>query len=117
MSTGHQTGLEGEDAAAAYFEGLGFAVLDRRWKCPEGELDLVVANQALIVFVEVKARATAAAGHAALEGISQAPTRLLAAAEHWMAAHPEALQGRDMRFDVVLIVPSEPVAHIENALQ
>jgi len=115
LSTGHQTGLDGEDEAAQFLEAQGFAVLDRRWKCKEGELDLVAASDRLIVFVEVKARADQGAGQAALERLGADHARLMAAAEQWMAAHPQACGGRDMRFDVVLIVPGAPVTHIENA--
>lgn len=115
MSSGHQTGLDAEDEAARFLEALGFAVLDRRWKCPDGELDLVVASAGMIVFVEVKARADQAAGQAVLERLGADHARLMAAAEQWIAAHPEACEGRDMRFDVVLIVPGAPVTHIENA--
>ena len=115
MSSGHQTGLDAEDEAARFLNAQGFAVLDRRWKCKDGELDLVVASKGLIVFVEVKARADQSAGQAALERLGADHARLMAAAEQWIAAHSEACEGRDMRFDVVLIVPGAPITHVENA--
>src|SRR4051812_29045580 len=41
MNAHIELGRRGEDAAAAYLAGLGWTVLDRNWRCPEGELDIV----------------------------------------------------------------------------
>jgi putative endonuclease len=51
-------GRRGEDAAAAFYERSGFRVVDRNFRCSEGELDLVAARWDVIVFCEVKTRAT-----------------------------------------------------------
>ena len=55
-------GAEGESMAARWYEANGYEVLDRNWRCREGELDLVVRRQRTIVFCEVKTRTTAAFG-------------------------------------------------------
>ena len=45
-----------------WYEAAGYAVLDRNWRCREGELDLVVARERTVVFCEVKTRRGAAFG-------------------------------------------------------
>jgi putative endonuclease len=50
-------GREGEDAAVEYLKGKGFTILDRNWRCAEGELDIVAVDpRHVFVAVEVKTR-------------------------------------------------------------
>ncbi len=55
-------GVAGEALAAAWYEAAGYDVLDRNWRCRDGELDLVCRLGGTVVFCEVKARRTAAYG-------------------------------------------------------
>ena len=48
-------GLEAEGLVCRHLEGLGFTILDRNWRRPWGELDIVASKQGTIHFVEVKA--------------------------------------------------------------
>lgn len=50
-------GRAGEDAALRTYESLGFHLVARNWRCPIGELDLVLHRRGLLVFCEVKTRA------------------------------------------------------------
>lgn len=50
------TGRAGEDAAARLYEREGYAVVARNWRCRLGELDLILASGATLVFCEVKTR-------------------------------------------------------------
>ena len=47
-------GRKGEDEAARYLEKRGFAILERNYWKPWGEIDLVVQRGSEIRFVEVK---------------------------------------------------------------
>ncbi|WP_190265054.1 YraN family protein [Glutamicibacter nicotianae] len=52
-------GADGERAAAAFLAGQHYEILDRNWRCPAGELDLVArAGNGQIVAVEVKTRSS-----------------------------------------------------------
>jgi putative endonuclease len=55
-------GRAGEDAALQAYESFGFHLVVRNWRCPIGELDLVVHRRGLLVFCEVKTRVGTALG-------------------------------------------------------
>ncbi len=76
-------------------------MLDRNWRCREGELDLVVRTADVVVFCEVKTRRTDAFG-APFEAVTNAKQRRLRIlAVRWLAAHPQG--GVDLRFDVASV--------------
>ena len=95
-------GAAGEAQAAAWYEGRGYAVLHRNWRCREGELDLVVRRGRELVFVEVKARRTDRFGTPA-EAVTRAKQRRLRElAWRYLAATGE--RAGSLRFDVVSIL-------------
>lgn len=49
-------GRTGEDLAAAFVTDLGWRLLDRNWRCREGEIDLIAQDGREIVVIEVKTR-------------------------------------------------------------
>ncbi len=51
-----RTGKKGEDIACAYLKRRGYRIVERNYKCPLGELDIVARDGDAIVFVEVKSR-------------------------------------------------------------
>jgi putative endonuclease len=55
-------GRNGEDATVRTYEHRGYRVVARNWRCPLGELDLVVQRGGVLVFCEVKSRTGAAFG-------------------------------------------------------
>jgi putative endonuclease len=76
-------------------------VVARNWRCDAGELDLVVATERVLVFVEVKARATGYFGSPALAVDHRKQQRIRAVATRFMAHTGERRD--DLRFDVVAI--------------
>ncbi len=110
--TAHHAGLAAEDIAARLYEAEGGRVLARRWRCPAGEIDLIVALPDTTVFVEVKARRHRDGAALALGPVQIA--RLGAAAETWLAAH--APPDHACRFDLVLVDRTGRADRIANAL-
>jgi putative endonuclease len=111
-------GRYGEQLAADTLAGAGLVVLERNWRCPDGELDIVATEGPALVFVEVKTRSTRAYGDPA-EAISVAKAaRLRRLALRWLAAHPDEYWP-EIRFDVVAIVRRAPggpsVRHLRGA--
>lgn len=113
-SAAFRLGVSAENRAALLLAAKGYRTLAKRWKTPVGEIDLVVKRGALIVFVEVKARAGLDAAAEAV--LPRQKRRIIAAAEAWLAAHPEHA-GYDMRFDAILVAPGKLPRHIEAAFE
>jgi putative endonuclease len=117
VSTTTELGVHGERIAAAYLTRAGLRVLDRNWRCREGELDIVAREGPALVFCEVKTRRGTGYGHP-VEAVTAAKQRRLRLLAHrWLAAHDE--HAPDLRFDVVgvLVRPSRPalVRHLRAA--
>jgi putative endonuclease len=108
-ATAHFTGLAAEEAVACQYAAEGGRIRATRWRCPEGELDLVVELPDEIVFVEVKARRA----HAAEAVTPRQWARIGAAAARYLA---EATDGAvSCRFDLALVDRSGRMERIENA--
>ena len=102
MATAQQrmaTGGYGEACAARYLAGIGMVVLDRNWRCEIGEIDLVLRDGEVLVFCEVKTRASAAFG-SPLEAVTPAKVaRLRRLAARWVTEH--AVRCSELRLDLV----------------
>jgi putative endonuclease len=107
-----RVGVSAESRAAAYLTGRGYAIAARRFKSQVGEVDIVARRGAELVFVEVKARNRL--DDAALSVTPRQQKRIVAAAEAWLADHPDDGQ-RDIRFDVILVARSGRTQHIAAA--
>jgi putative endonuclease len=89
-----------EQRACAALERAGLKLLARNYTTRHGELDLVMREGDTIVFVEVRYRKSASHGGAAASVTASKQAKLILAAQHWLAAHPQHAR-RACRFDVV----------------
>jgi putative endonuclease len=109
-----RVGISAESRAAAFLIAKGFRILARRWRSPLGEIDIVARRRHLLVFAEVKARASLAE---AAESVDQRQRRrIAAAAEIWLAANPDKTIF-DIRFDAILVAPRKIPRHIPAAFE
>lgn len=109
-----RTGISAESRGAALLVAKGFRILARRWKSPLGEIDIVARRRGLLVFVEVKARATI---DEAAEAVTlRQQRRITAAAEAWLATYP-ATEFTDIRFDAILVAPGHIPRHLPAAFE
>lgn len=100
-------GARGEDVVAARYRRAGFDIVARNWRCPEGELDVVASSDGrdVIVFCEVKTRASTRFG-SGFEAVTPAKQRRLRRlAAQWLAESRQAGGPgyRRVRFDVAAV--------------
>jgi putative endonuclease len=95
-------GAYGERVAARHLEEQGMVVLDRNWRCSEGELDLVLRDGGELVVCEVKTRSTTAYGTPQEAVDATKLERLQRLAERWLAE--KALRPPGVRLDCVAVM-------------
>ena len=104
-----RTGISAESRAAAYLMAKGYRILAKRFRTPHGEIDIVARRRNLIVFIEVKARASL--DDAAYAVTPRQQQRIIDAAQAWLMAHPEHAE-YELRFDAMLIAPRHLPRHL-----
>ena len=116
-TTTSELGAHGELIAVSYLTDAGLRVLDRNWRCRDGELDIVAREGQALVFCEVKTRRGVGYGHPVEAVTMVKQRRLRTLAQRWLAGHDE--HAPDLRFDVVgvLVRPGRPalVTHLRGA--
>ena len=95
-------GAYGERLAERHLCAQGMVVLDRNWRCDEGEIDLVLRDGDVLVVCEVKTRSVVGCGtpHEAVTVVKLARLRRLA--ERWAGAHD--LRPPEVRIDLVAVL-------------
>lgn len=102
-------GAYGEELAVRHLQEAGLEILDRNWRCPDGELDVVALEDTVLVVCEVKTRSGREYGLPLEAVTAEKAERLRRLAVRWLAEHRRRFA--EVRFDVigVLCVPGEGV--------
>ena len=122
-SSRSQLGDWGEEAAGRFLQGQGFAILDRKYRCRWGEIDLVARDGEELVFVEVRTQRTAAFGTPEESVTTAKARRLLATCQDHMQKHPADQPEADTRWriDLVSVRPvrgkAPRIDHLRNAVE
>ena len=116
MAQKDDVGRFGEDRAAVHLTEAGYTVLDRNWRCAQGEIDLIAAKDGVVVFVEVKTRSGTGFGHP-FEAITVAKlARLRRLAGAW--CEQSMVRAMRIRIDAIAVINRpgrEPmVEHLEG---
>ncbi len=112
MKNQYNAGLSGEQAAEAYLCQQGMQVIARRYRGGDGEIDLIMQDGEVLVFVEVKSRPNNPRGSGLL-AVTPAKQRRMTHAAMTFLIEREYLE-RSVRFDVVEISRAG-ILHIPNA--
>ena len=108
-------GKQGEQIAATYLERQGYTLVEANWRAPQGEFDLIMCQNEVLVFVEVRTRK--AGTEAAFESISSRKKRILEQLAYQYLA--ENHLDSDWRIDVIAVTLSptgQPIIeHIQDA--
>ena len=113
-------GAFGEEQAVRCLRRKGYRIVERNFRCRQGEIDVIARKRDVLAFVEVKLRKDERFAEAR-EFVTRAKQeRILTAAQLYLARHAE-LQELQPRFDVIEVYAPQGedgpvrVEHIENA--
>ncbi len=110
-------GVWGEEQAARFLQARGWSIVERNFRCPLGEIDIIARSGSQLIFVEVKTRRTIAFG-LPQEAVGQRKQQQLIRTAQWY------LKGRkdsriNPRFDVLAVVQQKDgraqIEHLANA--
>ncbi|MEO7349596.1 MAG: YraN family protein [Terrimesophilobacter sp.] len=122
MAAKDDLGRRGEDLAAQFLRNAGYSIIDRNWRCPRGEIDLVARDGDDTVFIEVKTRSSTAFGHPFEAITAQKLARLKRLAHAWCDAHPhrahaKGARAQGMRIDAISVIVAADRAPIIEHLR
>lgn len=106
------TGTIGESAACGALTKAGLTILERNWRRPTGEIDIIAKDKKTIVFIEVKTRSSLKFGRPAEAVDRSKQMHILRTAMLYLAE--KGLEDVPVRFDIVEVLP-DSIRHLRAA--
>ena len=116
MAAHNEIGTWGEEQAVAFLQRKGYDIIERDWKSGHRDLDIIAANDDMLVFVEVKTRRNRVFGEPE-EAIDYRKLQNLRQAINYYVKSRRI--NREFRLDVITVVGtpeggSPEITHIED---
>ncbi len=101
-------GVAGEKAAEKFLKKNGYRIIQKNYRTPLGEIDIVAEQDNVLVFIEVKSRKGLQFGHPVVAVTSQKRKKIIQMSKVFIKNY--SVKGRIIRFDVVTVLgdPENP---------
>ena len=110
-------GAWGEDQAVDYLRQQGMKIVERNFRTPVGEIDIIAKNKLILAFIEVKTRRSTLFG-TPQEAVGPRKQRQIIRTAHWYLQNNKKLRLQP-RFDVIAILCQSgaevQITHIQDA--
>lgn len=106
-------GADVETMAVEYLISQGAEILDRNFRCRQGEIDIICRHNGYLVFVEVKFRASMRKG-APEEAVGIAKQRVICRVADYYRCIRGIGQSAPVRYDVIAVL-GEELSWYQNA--
>lgn len=110
----YRVGARYEEIAAGYLQKKGYVILERNYRTPFGEIDMIARQEQVLAFVEIKFRSSGQYGSPSEAVDARKRRRISKVALYFYTYHDDAQQ-LSCRFDVIAIYGNGRIEHIENA--
>ena len=118
MDARKQLGDDGEKLVAEFLEKKGFAIVERNYRTPLGEVDLIVQRGEFLAFVEVKTRRREYFSTCSVVNRGK-QTKIIRAAKLFLVDNNIDINKKVCRFDVATVLlgsdGNHHIDYIENA--
>ena len=105
-------GKIGEEAAGQYLRQQGYAIIENNYRCPLGEIDIVVCDKQVTVMVEVRTRTSLAYGSPEESITAEKARRLKRLAHSYLQTHH--LSAAPCRIDLVAVMVDRETHQVKN---
>lgn len=95
-------GRRAERSALRYLRKQGLKFVEANYACRAGEIDLIMCDRDVLVFIEVRARNSGRYGGAAASVTPDKQQRIIQTAEHFLLSNPD-FRDKSSRFDVLAV--------------
>ena len=111
-----RAGRRAERLAAIFLQLKGYTILERRFRCPHGEIDLIARRGKTLVFIEVKQRGRLEDG---LEPVTaRSEERILRTGEVYLSRNPRYVeQDYALRYDLIVISGRLSIDHRKDVFR
>lgn len=92
-----------EAVAATFLQARGLTLLESNFRCRHGEIDLIMLQGKILVFIEVRLRSYSMYGGAAMSIDASKQNKLRRTAEFFLQTHANHYGNAPCRFDAVLM--------------
>lgn len=115
MSQNQSVGKRGENLAAEFLERIGYQIIERNWRGPGGEIDIIARDRDCLVFAEVKTRTRTGFGHPFEAITTKKLQNMRRLVSQW--CHSHGLSYMQVRLDAVSVLLLGAKVQIEHLKQ
>ena len=108
------TGNQAEALACSYLQKQGLRLIERNYRIKSGEIDLIMQDKGVRVFIEVRCRFNPNYGSGIETVTALKRRRIVSATKHYLLEH-NLYDKIDCRFDVIGIDAAQRITWIPNA--
>ncbi|MCX7959136.1 MAG: YraN family protein [Deltaproteobacteria bacterium] len=124
MKNRYEKGFSGglaEEIVVKYLIGKGYKIIDRNYRCPTGEIDIISQKDEYICFVEVRSRSSSSYGQP-YETVTYPKQRKISKTAKYFISQNQYYYGKySFRFDVASVVfcnnQDYSIEYIEGAFE
>ena len=104
---GNAMGQQAEALACSFLEQQGLTLITKNYRCPLGEIDIIMLDGATVVFIEVRLRRLGRFGRAEDSVTQQKQQKIIRTAQHFRKNYPN-YSSQACRFDIVVYNGHDP---------
>ncbi|AAO91236.1 YraN family protein [Coxiella burnetii] len=116
FSLTQKIGFNAEKTACRYLQKQGLSFITKNFRYKQGEIDLIMSDQSMLVFIEVRYRRFSDFIHPVATVTPLKQRRLIKTALHYLQKH-RPLDKISCRFDIVGITADRQITWIKNAIE